>query len=101
MYNCKKCPGYCCSYPLIALNKRDVERLAKHFRLSFRTAKAKFTVTRWGETVTAYPRSLSETFTDLARAGFRIETLLEPRPSAGAGAEMPTTVIWRARKEGS
>ena len=19
MYNCKKCPGYCCSYPLIAL----------------------------------------------------------------------------------
>ena len=48
MYNCKKCPGYCCSYPLIALNKRDVERLAKHFRLSFRKAKAKFTVERWG-----------------------------------------------------
>lgn len=59
------------------------------------------TVTRWGETVTAYPRSLSETFTDLARAGFRIETLLEPRPSAGASAEMPTTVVWRARKEGT
>ena len=35
MYNCKKCPGYCCSYPLIALDKRDVERLAKHFDLSF------------------------------------------------------------------
>ena len=48
MYNCKKCPGYCCSYPLIALSKRDVERLAKHFRLSFRKAKAKFTVERWG-----------------------------------------------------
>ena len=48
MYNCKKCPGYCCSYPLIALNKRDVERLAKHFRLTFRQAKAKFTVERWG-----------------------------------------------------
>ena len=31
MYNCSKCPGYCCSYPLIALTKRDVERLAKHF----------------------------------------------------------------------
>jgi uncharacterized protein len=48
MYNCKKCPGYCCSYPLIALTKRDVERLAKHFRLTFRQAKAKFTVERWG-----------------------------------------------------
>src|SRR2546429_9208032 len=44
MYDCKKCPGYCCSYPLIALTKRDVERLAKHFGLSFRQAKAKFTV---------------------------------------------------------
>jgi uncharacterized protein len=48
MYDCKKCPGYCCSYPLIALDKRDVERLAKHFDLSFERAKAKFTVERWG-----------------------------------------------------
>jgi uncharacterized protein len=48
MYNCKKCPGYCCSYPLIALNKRDVQRLAKHFGISFRRARAKFTVERWG-----------------------------------------------------
>ncbi len=43
MYNCAKCPGYCCSYPLIPLNKRDVERLARHFGLSFATARKKFT----------------------------------------------------------
>ena len=48
MYDCKKCPGYCCSYPLIALDKRDVERLARHFGLTFEQAKAKFTVERWG-----------------------------------------------------
>ena len=48
MYNCQKCPGYCCSYPLIALTKRDVERLAKHFGLGFEEAKAKFTAERWG-----------------------------------------------------
>ena len=42
-YNCLKCPGYCCSYPVIALNKRDVERLAKHHELSFEQAKKKFT----------------------------------------------------------
>jgi uncharacterized protein len=47
-YNCQKCPGYCCSYPLIALTKRDVERLAKHFELSFKVAKTKFTVERYG-----------------------------------------------------
>ncbi|HWB46965.1 MAG TPA: YkgJ family cysteine cluster protein [Hyphomicrobiaceae bacterium] len=48
MYNCKKCPGYCCSYPLIALTKRDIERLAEHFDLGFDEAKRKFTVERWG-----------------------------------------------------
>src|SRR3954471_8927788 len=48
MYNCKKCPGYCCSYPLIAISKRDVERLAKHFGLGFEQAKDKFTVERHG-----------------------------------------------------
>ena len=42
-YNCAKCPGYCCSYPLIQLTKRDVERLAKHFGLDFETARKKFT----------------------------------------------------------
>jgi uncharacterized protein len=42
-YNCRKCPGYCCSYPLIPLDGRDVERLAKHFGLTFKVARAKFT----------------------------------------------------------
>ena len=44
-YNCAKCPGYCCSYPLIQLTKRDVERLARHFNLDFETARQKFTKT--------------------------------------------------------
>ena len=42
-YDCKKCPGYCCSYPLIGLVKRDVERLARHHGLSFEAAQKKFT----------------------------------------------------------
>ena len=42
-YNCRKCPGYCCSYPLIPLDKRDVERLAKHFGLPYKVARVKFT----------------------------------------------------------
>ncbi len=47
MYNCAKCPGYCCSYPLIQLTKRDVERLAKHFGLTFEKAQKKFTTSNW------------------------------------------------------
>src|ERR1700678_3390123 len=42
-YNCSKCPGYCCSYPVIPLKKRDVQRLADHFGLSFEEARKKFT----------------------------------------------------------
>jgi ubiquinone/menaquinone biosynthesis C-methylase UbiE len=58
------------------------------------------TVTRWDEQITVYPRSLSETFTDLARAGFRIDALVEPAPPS-PGTPTPSTVVWRARKEGS
>jgi uncharacterized protein len=42
-YDCNKCPGYCCSYPLIELEKKDVQRLADHFDLGFRAARKKFT----------------------------------------------------------
>lgn len=43
MYNCSKCPGYCCSYPVIAINKRDVERLARFHEIDFDTAVKRFT----------------------------------------------------------
>jgi SAM-dependent methyltransferase len=59
------------------------------------------TMTRWDERVTVYPRSLSETFTDLTRAGFRVEALLEPPPLSTPAKLVPSTVIWRARKEGT
>jgi Fe-S-cluster containining protein len=42
-YNCSKCPGYCCSYPVIPLTKKDVVRLAEHFGLGFKEARQKFT----------------------------------------------------------
>lgn len=42
-YNCSKCPGYCCSYPLIEISKKDVQRLADHFGIGFSEAREKFT----------------------------------------------------------
>jgi uncharacterized protein len=47
-YNCAKCPGYCCSYPVIGLTKRDVERLAKHHDVTFEAAKKSFTREGYG-----------------------------------------------------
>lgn len=52
LFNCSKCPGYCCSYPVIGITKRDLERLAKYFGIGFRKAKARFTVPRDDEKYT-------------------------------------------------
>ena len=47
-YDCSKCPGYCCSYPVIQLNKADVARLAKHFSITPEVAQERFTKTAHG-----------------------------------------------------
>jgi SAM-dependent methyltransferase len=55
---------------------------------------------RDGEPVRVYARTISEVFTDLGRAGFRVDTLLEPGPDT-PGAKVPSTIVWRGRKEGA
>ena len=52
MYSCAKCPGYCCSYEIIPVTKRDIERLADHFGVSFTKAKKRYTVPRDDEKYT-------------------------------------------------
>jgi Fe-S-cluster containining protein len=41
-YDCGKCPGYCCSYPVIQVTKRDAERIAKHFGMTLAQAERRF-----------------------------------------------------------
>jgi SAM-dependent methyltransferase len=57
-------------------------------------------VTRDDEPVRIHVRDVSEVFTELGRAGFRVDTILEPRPST-PGARIPDSIVWRARKEGA
>jgi len=47
-FNCLNCPGYCCSYPVITVNKYDVGRLAKHFGISWEEAEKRFTKSQHG-----------------------------------------------------
>jgi Fe-S-cluster containining protein len=47
-YNCAKCPGYCCSYPVIQVHRYDLERLAKHFGLTPEAAEARYTKSAHG-----------------------------------------------------
>ena len=42
-YQCSKCPAYCCTYLEIEVNTRDIDRLARHFGLSYAQAEERFT----------------------------------------------------------
>lgn len=43
LYNCDRCPAYCCSYPRIIVGKRDLRRLAKHHGIGEEEAARRFT----------------------------------------------------------
>jgi Fe-S-cluster containining protein len=42
-YSCAKCPAFCCTYSEIEVTSRDIERLARHFDVSYATAEERFT----------------------------------------------------------
>lgn len=61
------------------------------------------------ETGTDYPLTISDLFTSLIRANFRVDTLVEPEPAKGVPRSshwtdamrwVPSTLIIRARKQG-
>ena len=43
-YDCAKCTGYCCAYPIIQVNRDDVRRLAKHLGLTEAGVRSEYTV---------------------------------------------------------
>ena len=43
-FDCTKCPAFCCSvYDRVDVTRRDITRLAKHFGVSFETARRRYT----------------------------------------------------------
>jgi Fe-S-cluster containining protein len=42
-YSCKKCPAYCCTYSEIEVTPRDIERLARHFDVTYAQAEERYT----------------------------------------------------------
>lgn len=51
-FDCDKCPAYCCSvYERVQVTKRDINRLAKYFGVSFETASRRYTKMYEGERV--------------------------------------------------
>jgi Fe-S-cluster containining protein len=42
-YSCAKCPAYCCTYNEIEITTRDIDRLARHFGVSYKVAEERYT----------------------------------------------------------
>jgi Fe-S-cluster containining protein len=51
LYNCEKCPAYCCSYDRIDVTRRDIQRLARHFELSYEETEERYTKIAGGDRV--------------------------------------------------
>lgn len=51
LFNCLKCPAYCCSYDRIEVTNRDIKRLARHFQLTYEQAEKKYTKIAYNERV--------------------------------------------------
>ena len=51
LFNCSKCPAYCCSYDRIEVTRRDISRLARHFGLTYEQAEKRYTKVAYGERV--------------------------------------------------
>ena len=45
LFDCSKCPAYCCSYDRIQITKRDVLRIARHFGISYQQAEKRYAKT--------------------------------------------------------
>jgi uncharacterized protein len=51
LFNCLKCPAYCCSYDRVEVTKRDLLRIAKHFNISYKEAEKRYTKIAFGDRV--------------------------------------------------
>lgn len=43
LYDCTKCPAYCCSYDHILVTRPDIQRLAQRYDLTYQAAEKRFT----------------------------------------------------------
>jgi hypothetical protein len=81
-YDCSKCPGYCCSYPVIEVKDRDAERIAKHFGIPLKLAEKRYFKAAHGH-ARVMRRKQDENFGKICQffdAALRRCTIYEARP---------------------
>lgn len=82
LYDCLKCPAYCCSYTRIDVSKRDLERLARHFGITPEAAEKKYTKTVDGHRALRHQKDkIFGTICQFIDKDTRRCTVYEARPS--------------------
>jgi Fe-S-cluster containining protein len=107
-YDCTKCPGYCCSYDTIPINKRDAKRLAKHLDLDVETLLDRHTrISEGGETILKHqPDEIYGSICGFLDLQTRRCTVYEARPSTCREyPEFPSCgyynfLTWERRQQG-
>lgn len=83
-YDCIECPAYCCSYAHIPVTDKDIKRLAKHYDLTEKEAKRKFTKKGDKESPRVLRHKDDEHFTTICRfidSETRNCTIYDARPA--------------------
>lgn len=89
LFNCGRCPAYCCSYPIIEVTKKDLRQLASHFDVPVKQAKKEFSEKAAGRKKAGYsppqgrtlwislpiPRSQEKSLLDLCGAAKDLQRL--------------------------
>src|SRR5262245_18968795 len=84
-YDWATCRGYCCSYPLIEVTRKDIARLAKHHELDYAAAEQRFTYYDKDEKVRGLRKHQDEHFGKICRFFHPTErrcTIYAARPEA-------------------
>ena len=86
-YDCAKCPGYCCSYDYIIVNRRDVARLGRRFGMTPEEAEAKFTklITGYGRVLRHHKDHVFKSVCQFLDTTKRRCTVYEHRPGVCRG----------------
>lgn len=83
-YDCRNCPSYCCTYPRIPVNQRDIRRLARRFGIDEDAAERRFTKQGHGKRERVLRHQRDEVFGSACRfldRETRLCTVHDARPS--------------------
>ena len=67
LFDCVKCPAYCCSYAHIHVTKSNIRRLAKHFGVSEEQGRKRFTKSVPGERKRVLRHQMDEHYGSVCR----------------------------------